>query len=117
MTLRRGCDDNICEPGRVAFPSGLVGQDPGDAGDANVKREDAIAIEMQQRLKLRRQAVGFARRSFTPRLGDPVFNLRNRHRRQEKHARLCVHPGDQIHCPGLLHRRSGGDDVGVDEIH
>jgi hypothetical protein len=70
-----GGDSEVGESGALAFTAGAIGQRTGHAGGGHIKRQNVVAIKMEDRLQPSCQSSGFAARTFTASFGYAISDF------------------------------------------
>ena len=81
--LRCRGDDDVSESRRQAFATRPIRHRPGDPRSCRIEGENAITVQMQDRIEPSRQISALARGTLAPQLGDSIHDFRYRYSRQE----------------------------------
>ena len=84
MMLRCCSNDDVGKPGRVSKTTRPVRQRTGDPRRCRIESENAITVQMQDRVEPSRQIRALARGAFAPQLGNSILYLRHRDSRHEQ---------------------------------
>jgi hypothetical protein len=95
MRLGDRGDRNVGEARMKTLRRRAAGEHAGDGRGPEVERQDAIAVEMLDRIPPRVEVSSLAGRSFARGLGDARTYFRGRDDRQKKIIRPAIQPLDQ----------------------